>query len=110
MNDIYSTVPGEIKFIRQPEDTRGSIGEEVGFYCEFTDVTILPSWKINDIIHSPLELPSQYTVNSTGLFLNAIPEINGTYYQCMVGQNIKSTVGQLGVFDSGIGKYKFTLT
>ena len=106
----FSTVIVQIEFTLQPEDTRGAFGEQVGLYCEFTGVTSLPSWSINGTIYSPLELPSLYTVNSTGLFVNAIPEMNGTYYQCMVGQKLISTVGQLFVYDSGEGKYQFTPT
>lgn len=74
------------------EPQSASPGEIVLFRCT-NDTQDLPIWFINDVQHSPSDLPPGHWVNSSGLVVQARPELDRTMYRCLVisVQNIPGT-------------------
>ena len=86
-----------ITFIQEPNDSNPKLGEVVACYCEYTGVNTLPYWNISGALFPASEVPPHYTVNNTGLFFIATPEVNNTYYQCLFGEEAAaaSSIGRV---------------
>ena len=64
-----------------PESQSATAGDIVLFQCIYQDYT--PVWIINNRELSRNNLPVGHWVNSSGLVVQARPELNGTIYKCV---------------------------
>ena len=81
---FFHTVFGTpwINITQGPEDTYVTVGDVVPCYCIYNGTDDFPTWRINNISHSPNALPPGHIVNKTGIFFQAFPETNQSTYQC----------------------------
>ena len=102
---LYAVVSG-ITFTQQPVNSNVLLGEVVACCCEYTGVNTLPYWNLSGVLFPASEVPPHYTVNSTGLFFIATPEVNNTYYQCLFGSEAAaaSSIGRV-LITQDPGKY-----
>ena len=105
-------------FTSQPQDVLLSEGSEARFGCTYNGSSLIPSWRINDVIYVWSSLPEKHVFDGHTLIVQNIDitfKINdGSTYQCLIPGIAQSSVGLLIVLihptDSDVPIVSATMT
>ena len=92
-----------------------SEGSEARFGCTYNGSSLIPSWRINDIIYVWSSLPEKHVYDGHTLIVQNVDiTLNGSTYQCLIPGIAQSSVGLLIVLihptDSDVPIVSATMT
>ena len=92
-----------------------SEGSDARFGCSYNGSSLIPSWRINDVIYVWSSLPEKHVYDGHTLIVKNVDiTLNGSSYQCLIPGIAQSSVGLLIVLthpsDSDVPIVSATMT
>ena len=93
-----------VAITEHPENVSAHVGESALMSCVYEGTDVYPSWSIDNVLYSSLELPPYYVnIYGEGLFIPYLDVfMNNTKFVCVFGSKISSKPGYLTVLEQSM--------